>query len=244
MASTCDSQTVLMVHANEANHSTTPADSSASAHTLTAVGAAEVTTSQIPPLTGATGSLNFNGTNSYFSTPSSADYNFGTSDFCIDFWVRFQALSGNPCLFTRDAAGGGGITRIGYATAGASLNLYLAGSLVLNPSWSPSLNTWYHLEVDRSGTALAIYIDGSSIGTAVNSSNVTGSDQLELGDDAAGFNFLNGQLGEVRVTKGLARHTANFTRPSVQYCGSTKLFRQSQLSGIGAGGPFFQNPLN
>ena len=43
----------------------------------------------------------FNGSNTYLSLADSDDWNFGSGDFTIDFWVRFNSLpsTGNLMCF-------------------------------------------------------------------------------------------------------------------------------------------------
>ena len=65
-------------------------DSSASAHTVTAVGGA--TTSSYQYEFGGY-SAYMNGSGQYFTVPDSADWYFGTGDFTIDTWVRVSSFT-------------------------------------------------------------------------------------------------------------------------------------------------------
>lgn len=207
-----DSYTKLLIQAKEADGSTTPADSSASVHTLTAVNQAQVDTAQYPPLTGATGSLLFDG-NDGITTPDSADWDFGTGDFTIDLWARIA--TDKVCYLISLVNDDWSIVRFNSGT----LRFRIGGTDAISAAWSPSTNTWYHIAVVRSGTSLVMYVDGTSIGSATNSTNLTTANQLAIGNYASsiGAEGFNGHLGEVRLSKGIARWTANFTRPSAQY---------------------------
>ena len=63
---------------------------------VTANGNARITTGQ-SEFGGASGL--FDGSGDYLSTPDSADWYFGTGDFTIDFWVRFNALPGSGTIY-------------------------------------------------------------------------------------------------------------------------------------------------
>lgn len=59
------------------------------AHTVTVYGSAQITTGQSKS-GGAIGL--FHGSSDYLATPDSADWYFGSGDFTVDFWVRFNQL--------------------------------------------------------------------------------------------------------------------------------------------------------
>ena len=217
-----DSYSKLVVHANEVDGSTTPADSSLSPKTLTAVGNAQVDTAQFPSITGATGSLLFDGTGDTFTVPDSADWYFAAGNFTVDFWVRLNASVGDMGFITQrvDSTNAWAIAR--NSTTGLRFIQIEGGATTIDisGSWSPSLNTWYHIAVVRgwSGNAndYAVCVDGTAI--------ATGTDATDVADFAAVLSIgtgrgvdTNGWIGEVRVSKGIARWTANFTPPTAQY---------------------------
>ena len=84
-------QTVLLLHCDGTDGATTFTDSSDTSHTVTANGNAQIDTDQ-SKFGGASGL--FDGTGDYLSIPDSADWDFGTGDWTIDFLIRFNAITG------------------------------------------------------------------------------------------------------------------------------------------------------
>jgi hypothetical protein len=76
-----------------------------------------------------------------------------------------------------------------------------------------STGTWYHLAVVRLGTSIRLYVDGVLAASAVTTGQLNVSDlsALLIGDG------LNGWLDDVRVTKGVARYTTDFTPPALAF---------------------------
>ena len=87
-----DSNTKLLLHFNEADGSTSISDSSPSGHSVSNAG--NVQTDDAQGMFSTNSSL-FDGTGDYWSVADSADWDFGTGDFTIDFWVRHSILPSN-----------------------------------------------------------------------------------------------------------------------------------------------------
>ncbi|HUV84134.1 MAG TPA: LamG-like jellyroll fold domain-containing protein, partial [Methanosarcinales archaeon] len=92
---------------------------------------------------------------------------------------------------------------------------------IMTNNWSPSANTWYHIAFVRSSTSIYIFIGGTSQSltatTAVSTNsfvNVAGIMKVGTQDET---NNVNGWIDEFRVSKGIARWTANFTPPTRAY---------------------------
>lgn len=133
------------------------------------------------------------------------------------------------------------MVNLGYGYNGTPLGAYNAwGVVIINnvfyfsryltdgssndftASWTPATNTWYHVAVSRQGTSLRAFIDGTQLGTTqTNSVNYVrvNSDPLYIGQYFAGSanRYLNGYIDDLRITKGLARYTANFTPPTAPF---------------------------
>jgi hypothetical protein len=213
----------LLLHMDGSDGSTTFADNSPSPRTMTANGNAQIDTAQ-SKFGGASGL--FDGSGDWVSTPSNAAFNFGTGDFTIECWARpanvtnRMIISGQinsatteistSVIFEITAAG---FLR-SYAYSGTTLIWNITGTTAL------SANTWAHFAVCRSGTTVRIFVDGvvdgtaTSVSASVNSSSTTFS--IGRGGEFNGL-YWNGHLDDFRVTKGVARYTANFTPPAAAF---------------------------
>ena len=161
-----------MLHCDGTDASTTFTDSSTTPHTVTANGNAQVDTSQ-SQFGGASGL--FDGTGDYLSIPETTDFDFGTGDFTIDFWLRFN--TGSTSL-ARDLFELGLYSQNKGVAAqwnGFSILVYFnGGTEIFTGAWAPTENTWYHLAMARSGTNFRVFIDGTQLGSTVtNSTDIT-----------------------------------------------------------------------
>ena len=164
-------------------------------------------------------SAQFNGS---YLAGTSPDFAFGTGDFTIEFWM-YRNYDQNQYIFTTGAVPDWG-DQTGVQLLNFSGNLALccgAGSNnALTPN--PSMNTWHHIAIVRSGTAVKLYLDGTAMGAAITSAtNLTGTNfAIGTGHNSYWFN-LSAYIQDFRVTKGIARYTANFnpllTVPNTSY---------------------------
>lgn len=226
-----DTDTKLMLHTNGADASTTFTDSSTTANTVTAVGNAQIDTAQ-SKFGGASGL--FDGTGDYLTVPDSANWAFGSGAFTIDFWVRFNTVpAGFTALVTQfDAFNTDRSWQIGHtgSTNTFSFAVSNTGSSTadaISASWSPSTATWYHIAIIRTGDSLKAFIDGTQVGSTYTLSAayslkdsagllVVGAQQSSGGSNTYQF-FHDGWIEELRIVKGTAVWTSNFTPPSAEY---------------------------
>jgi hypothetical protein len=69
--------------------------------------------------------------------------------------------------------------------------------------------------VVRSGSTIKGYLNGTVLGTTdANSATIGNINGAKVGSDASGASVYVGYIDDLRITKGLARYTANFTVPS------------------------------
>jgi len=208
-----DATTVLLLHCDGTNGSTSFPDSSASNKTITANGNAKVDTSQ-SEFGGA--SANFDGTNSYLSVPTSSDFNFTTGDFTIDFWVRFNSIASFPQTF---------VSRNNFSTMRLQMDdanhiaFFLMGLDAFGGSiaWTPAANTWYHIAVTRQSGSMRLFINGTQTGpTNTDNTNVSDTTPILIGQTAS-VNWFNGWIDEFRIINQVAVYTTNFTPPAKAY---------------------------
>jgi hypothetical protein len=214
-----DSYTKLMLHMDGEDSSTTFTDSSLSAKTVTRYGDAQIDTAQYK--FGRASGL-FDGNGDYLTVPDSDDWYFGTGDFTVDFWTRFNSVA--ACAFywhyASGTGDGKGRVNIDYNLGNFRFNsVNSSGTWIADYeyTWTPIALQWYHVVIVRSGSDLNLYIDGIKVTWTI--INVAlGSTMLPniAADLQIGVNF-NGWLDEFRVSKGIARWTSNFTPPMFPY---------------------------
>lgn len=223
-----DQYTKLLLHCDGADASTTFTDSSASAHTVTVAGNAQIDTAQ-SVFGGASGL--FDGTADELTVADHADFEIGAGEFTIDLRVRFNSIpaegSGGAMTFMQKGTVGGSnlsfIFRLFDATV-RKLNLIVSAdgttlNVNIGNAWTPSLNTWYHVAVVRTGTTVRMFIDGTQLGSdeTVSTTFFSGSGIVGVGSNSVGANVIDGWIDEFRFSKEIARWTANFTPPSAPY---------------------------
>jgi hypothetical protein len=210
---------VGLFHFDGANGGTTFTDSSSYAHTMTRVGLGTTSTAQ----------SRF-GPSSYLAAASSllktANTNFLLSNlsFTIESWVYLTGGSGERVICgVWDTGGISWIMTIGtgdvltfyYSTDGSS------GNFTFNTSgFSVPTNAWTHVAACRDGTTIRLFIGGvarytnsSFSQTCYNGTSV----QFSLGGQTSGGSAIAsfvGHIDDLRITKGVARYTADFTPPT------------------------------
>jgi hypothetical protein len=90
-----------------------------------------------------------------------------------------------------------------------------SNAVLLTSSSSLSLNTWTFVTVCRRSGTMTMYFNGTSVASASNSSNFTQTG-TRVGGTFDNLSF-NGYIDDLRVTKGYARYTANFTPPTTAF---------------------------
>jgi len=150
------------------------------------------------------GSGYFDGTEDYLTTTITGG--LGSGDFTMECWVYKVSLT-NVNNSLMDFAPG---LVLGYTST--TVYLYY-GSMLINPTVTVPLNSWFHVAAVKNGGTLTLYVNGSSIGTYSDSNNY--SDQnLYIGRDKDGNNDINAYVSNARIVKGTAVYTANFTPPT------------------------------
>lgn len=178
---------------------------------VTAYGNAQLSTLQ-SKFGGASGL--FDGTDDRISVPASSDFDFGTGDFTIDFWVYFTSTAGYQYLFDI-----GNDNSILYYYSG---NWYIknpVATTILSWSNTPTLNTWIHVAIGRNGTNWFLFTDGV-LRTIATSSLTYGISNLAftVGGWGSGSSYgFKGYMDEFRVSKGILRWTTDFNVPTVPY---------------------------
>ena len=159
----------------------------------------------------------------YLSVPNSNDFNFGTQDFTIEFWLFTPvAWSAQPYGSTgllgqklNDTTRGWVIYRDGNYPTKINARLGLTNNFA--SAGSPAVNTWEHWALVRSGTTLMWFKNGVLDRSATNSYNISDTTApFLIGRSQTWGGGLQGYLEDIRITKGVARYKSNFNVPERQ----------------------------
>jgi hypothetical protein len=211
-----DGYTVLLLHADGTNGSTSFPDSSAASNSVSVFGNAQVDTSQSRF---GGGSLKLDGSGDYLKYAAASSWDFGTGPFTIDLWVRPNSTPAEyDALFT--TRNGAGTWKLIFFSA--TLYCQLNNSLGVGDNAAITNGLWTHYAVVRNGTSAYMFRNGTLVGTtAVGSTSFNSNGQgVEIGRADLGVNnatYFDGWMDEIRISKGVARWTSNFTPPTTPY---------------------------
>tara|TARA_B100001059_G_scaffold110319_1_gene110423 strand:+ start:1484 stop:3511 length:2028 start_codon:yes stop_codon:yes gene_type:complete len=192
-------------------------DNSATGHTVTPYVSPAVTAFG-PFLSSSVYKASVNGASSiggYVAAATSTDWQFGSGNFTVEFWT-YPLGTGNWVIAHGDGSIAG--TSISWQYGHGTFDFYYGSSYVQITSPTLTLNSWQHIAVVRNGATITVYKDGTSTGTGnigSNTLNTGGTDPFYVGNyPDAGSGYINGYLSDVRVVKGTAVYTSNFTPPT------------------------------
>jgi len=201
-------------------------DSTSNSHTLTAYGAMnDAATTKFS----SSGSIWFDGSNDYVTIPDSDDWNFGSGDFTVECWLYFINPNAGAGVVNQSNPGASSDSSWIIWMDASGIGMYLSDGSGWDYSQinttAKSAGQWYHVAAVRNGTSLKMYVNGTATGETTlpggwsvgNSSRV-----LELGTQAnqAGY-YFKGYMEDLRITKGTAKYTADFSVPTENLTATT-----------------------
>jgi hypothetical protein len=161
-----------------------------------------------------TGSMYFDGTGDYLTIPYNQYFDLVANDFTIEAWVYRNAIGAEHNIAaTRPSSGNTGWNlRINSTN---TLQFYYTGGSSVTSTGTIPATTWTHVAVTRSGTTVRLFINGTIDGSATFSDGTAVVNVLRIGVDNSGAaGYMNGYIDDLRITRGYARYTANFTPPA------------------------------
>tara|TARA_R110002020_G_scaffold467144_1_gene690434 strand:+ start:97 stop:1830 length:1734 start_codon:yes stop_codon:yes gene_type:complete len=220
---TPDHNTMLLIHSDTSDASTTFVDSSPNGRTLTANGNVQHDTAQ--KKFGAS-SILFDGTGDYLTAVDSPDWNFRYRGHgaTIDFWVK-TSHSGSQGLMNQNT--GDPVNNWDFYQNASHGRLVCLGHSVASGDGSTNVTTtsaindgnWNHIAYSWDGVTLRVAFNG----TWQDSKNFTDPFQdistvLTIGKAVSVTTAFTGHLDEIRISN-VARwdHSANFTPPTSPY---------------------------
>ncbi len=152
-----------------------------------------------PPATVTPYSVYFNGTTANTTVPYNTAFVFGTGDFTVEAFVKFESLRTD-----------------------AKANIIDIVKLGDGGNASGPVTTTWNFVYDNQSKQMAFYrYDGSTIVTGFNFTAINASNPVRMalgyyGPEATftGPRYMNGWMNNLRIVKGTAVYTGNFTKPN------------------------------
>jgi hypothetical protein len=194
---------------------------------------------------GATGGSGlFDGVNDYLSVPTGTALNL-SGDFTIECWVYQTSIPAYYGIF-----GNGDFPSSAQITAtvnSGNVQLYMSNgsgwSVLLISTAAIPLFAWTHVAFTCSGSTFTIWVNGVSAGTATYSgTRATPAATSVIGRlyPATNDYYFAGNMSNLRIVKGTALYTSNFTPPS----SALTAVSGTQLLCLQGSTPFVDNSAN
>jgi hypothetical protein len=167
----------------------------------------------------------FDGTGDYVNVSGTGDaINFGTSDFTIEGWVYVTSLATNFNILdtcpTSNATPTNRILLRVLTNGTLQYATYQATTILIASSASAvTTNLWNHVALVKSSGSTKLYLNGTQVGsTYADSLNypLQTNRPILVGDGYNSSALGTGYLSNLRIVKGTAVYTANFTPPTSQ----------------------------
>lgn len=221
--------TSLLLHFDGTNGSTSFTDSSSNELSVTPSGDAQISTAH-SKFGGA--SVYFDGNGDYLTVANeNGAFNFGINDFTIEYWFKTDGqggdgVNGGPELLQYGNTVGdfSAQNAAGYRTVISQSGVRFwrgtepGGALFTNTNYCD--NAWHHVAFVRRNNVVSCFVDGIKLTTTFDWSpaySIVPNKPIFIGGQMYDPVYWNGYVDELRIVKGLALYTANFTPPTAPY---------------------------
>lgn len=165
------------------------------------------------------GSGLFDGTGDYIRTPASSILGFGGGDYTVEGYQYQATNSLDRCVFDNRGASNTGIgIYVSQAAANQNFRLTLtSNSATIGGALGPLFtnNTRQHWSISRQGSTTYGHIDGGLAFSAADVRTQAASPSITIGANYVNTQGFLGNLGWVRITKGVGRYgLGSFTPPA------------------------------
>ena len=227
----------LLLRGNTAPGPLVIADESYAPKSLTITGNASI--SYNPVKYGST-SISFDGTDDWIETSVTNDFVFGNEPFTIEAWVYLNQLGADYGIFSyMNNSLYGYVLTIGTngVLAFGDYNSSIQFSLATPSPVITQANQWYHVAICKEGTSanqVRLFVNGQIVASGTRNANIPVAvsglpGRIGAWRYSTGRRSLNGYIDDLRITKGVARYTANFTPSELPSSNDDPLFSNVTL---------------
>ncbi len=164
----------------------------------------------------------FDGSGDYLTFPITPLITSLGPTYTIEAWIYLANITGVKAIYSTSVASTANYGYFIFYVNGSSLGFYnraaTGGAETGIVAGTLSANTWTHVAISVNSNSGRLYINGTQVGstTTINTTTFTPVYNTIGADILQGYNF-NGYINDLRITRGLARYTANFTAPTTAF---------------------------
>ena len=156
----------------------------------------------------------FNGSTQYLSLAANSVFAFGTGDFTLEAWVYLTVNAGSRLVTTRLSGGGAsGTWSWSLSPTSMSFTEVVSGEPGPGATFASILNQWTHLAACRQSGTTRLFVNGTQVASAAQTTNFSNSSYPLYIATSPSENFIGGYVSNLRIVKGTAVYTGNFTPP-------------------------------
>jgi len=166
-------------------------------------------------------SLSLDGS-SYVSLPSQSDFNFGASNYTIEFWAYRTGTPGATQILFDMRASGSALEPVIYLDSSYQLIVGLSGNAnAIRSGYTFPLNSWVHIALSKSGTSAKLFANGTQYDSTFTDSSTHIQSAVCIGARQAdhGNGFI-GYIDDLRICNGIGLYTTTFSPPSQALTGN------------------------
>jgi len=214
---------VLAMHMDGDNNGTTFVDQKSNALTIVGNTCTKTAIKQL-----GTASAYFDGSGDYITVTPTTALQIGAVDFTVEAFARFVSSASVYMIYAaNNYTSASGLKISAYAG-----NIYVGHNSVSFNTTGLGLatGTFYHIALTRSGTTYRLFVNGVLVYSTTGTPSAVTYDRVTIGAFIANGSSASawyGYIDDLRITKGVARYTADFSTPTEPFPNQAP-----QLSGV------------
>ena len=158
----------------------------------------------------------FDGSGDYLRVSNGiSEFQFGSGDFTIEtwFWKSANGVNNYDGIASLGVSGSANDGWFLEVSATRGYIFAVGGGGIVSYNVSPNTSQWIHLSVCKQGNTTTMYLNGVSVSSFTGTYTVPSTaTTLDIGTYSVNY-WFNGYIQDLRIYKGIAKYTANFTPP-------------------------------
>lgn len=146
----------------------------------------------------------------------STQYTMGSGDFTWELFFRYSSLAAYQTLICNRIDNGNHTDQITVGIESNGKVYVFSNAMLVEAASGIAVNTFAHIALSVQATVGRLFVNGTQVGNSFTCPTLA-STGIAVGANINLTESFNGYIDEVRITKGVARYTSNFTAPTTSF---------------------------